>query len=510
MARIATVALWRGLSWFARSLALRLIVLVVVFAAVPALIYSQFRAADAEKQALLLDSAERQGRLIASALSARLQTAETGIPPGLSEELARLADNKTRVKLLLQPSRATGVPGFYYVASAPAVPRAFLERERDELISRGILDKLGPSCAGEIPLALRVKNPDGGEEILDSITPIRTAFGCWAVVTSQSTGAILDTAIGQPYYNTPEMRIAALIYLAMAALVLAIFIGIWRNLHRFGRLAREIDAGREGDLRSFAEQNRVPELDSVAQDFDRLVVRLRQSAENIRRAAEDNAHAFKTPIGVLRQSVEPLKRLAGADRRGALALDMIEQAITRLDTLVSGARRMEEMTADLVDPSMRDVDLSTMVRRMAEGAAAINATRMIKVETTVEPNLRVRASDDVIETIVENVLDNAIGFSSPGGDIIISLRRNGAVAELAIRDQGPGVEPAKLERIFERYFSDRPALAATVNGPPTSEPHFGIGLWIVRENVTALGGQVTAENNHDRGLTIRITLPLVR
>ncbi|HET8726447.1 MAG TPA: HAMP domain-containing sensor histidine kinase [Alphaproteobacteria bacterium] len=509
MAEAAAAAIRRGVVWFLRSLALRLLVLVIVFAAVPALIYQQFRAADEEKQALILESAQRQGQLIASALTAGLTTAENGIPTGLSDTLERLSDGKTRIKLLLLPSRATGVSGFYYVAAAPTVPRAFLDLERDELINRGILEKLAETCAGGLPLALRLETEGGREEVLTSITPIKTAFGCWAVITSQSTGAILGTSIGQPYWNTPEMRIAALIYLAMAALVLAIFGDIWHNLRRFGGLARQIDVRGNGAA-TFAEQNKVPELDSVAQDFDRLVARLRQSTENIRRAAEDNAHAFKTPIGVIRQSIEPLKKLAGADRRGGIALDMIEKATNRLDTLVSTARQMDEATADLVDPAMSEIDLSTLIRRMADGVASIYTTRMIKLETSIEPNLKVRGSEDVIETIVENILDNAHSFSSPGDDVTIGLKRNGASAELSIRDRGPGVEPAKLERIFDRYFSDRPELAATVNGTSVPEGHFGIGLWIVRENVAALGGRVTAENNEGRGLTVRVILPLAR
>ncbi|MEO3433412.1 HAMP domain-containing sensor histidine kinase [Inquilinus sp. CAU 1745] len=499
-----------GLGRFFRSLALRLIVLVVVFVAMPILIYQQFEAADEDKQTLLLDSAQRQGQLIAAALGPRLKSASNGIPADLSDDLALLADDGTRIRLLLLPSRASGVSGFFYVASAPQVSIGFMDAEREELMARGILDRLAMSCEGEVPLALRLGGQEDGGEIVTSITPINTVFGCWAVVTSQATDALLGTSLGQEYWQTPEIKAAALIYVAMAMLALAMFVDIWRNLRRFGRLARKIGVNDDGTVR-FAAQNRLPELDSVAQDFDRLVDRLRRSAEDIRQAAEDNAHAFKTPIGVIRQSVEPLKRLIGEERRGRLSIEMIELSVHKLDTLVSGARRMDEATADLVDPTMHELDLSKLMTRMVKGATAVHSTRNIHFDAELEPNLKVRATEDMIETIVENILDNAASFSLPGGSIEIRLRKLRDKAELTIRDHGPGVAPEKLARIFERYYSDRPAMVMAVNAPlPSEETHFGIGLWIVRQNVLALGGDVAALNHADRGLVVRVALPLAR
>ena len=77
------------------------------------------------------------------------------------------------------------------------------------------------------------------------------------------------------------------------------------------------------------------------------------------------------------------------------------------------------------------------------------------------------------------------------------------MAELAIADTGPGVAPENLERIFDRYFSRRP-------GPEGQASHFGIGLWIARRNIEALGGSIRAENRAPAGLVVRIALPLGR
>jgi two-component system sensor histidine kinase ChvG len=76
---------------------------------------------------------------------------------------------------------------------------------------------------------------------------------------------------------------------------------------------------------------------------------------------------------------------------------------------------------------------------------------------------------------------------------------------LLIGDSGPGVPPGDLTRIFDRYFSQRPADGEQYDDHST---HFGIGLWIARRNVEALGGTISAENRQPTGLLVRINLPL--
>jgi two-component system sensor histidine kinase ChvG len=110
----------------------------------------------------------------------------------------------------------------------------------------------------------------------------------------------------------------------------------------------------------------------------------------------------------------------------------------------------------------------------------------------------------MVETVIENVVENALSFTPNGGTIEVRLDRVGdRHAELTVGDTGPGVPAENLERIFERYFSRR----QHVRG---QEAHFGIGLWIARRNVEALGGMVRAEHRAPHGLLVRISLPLAR
>jgi len=518
------------LLWLWRSMASRLLLLTLVFVAVPVLLYDQFQRADEASQQLLLKSAQRQGELIARALEPELLGVDRTALPSLSIALARYGDDRTRLKLLVRPRVAAsgtattasgakaGPEPFFYVAAAPSLSTADIDAERRLLLEQGVLDRLGSSCAGNSTLAMRVPHVEGGEEVLSSITPIKTSFGCWALVTSHATEAYISSSIGRPYWSTPAVQAAAAIYLAMAALVLAVLAGIWRNLNRFGDLARRIVGGEdvpdpESGNASFAARNTVPELAGVAEDFDRLVSTLRDSAQSLRRAAEDNAHAFKTPIAVIRQSVEPLRRALPAENaRSQRALTMIEKSLDKLDGLVSFARRMDEAAADLLAPSRRRVDLSSLVERMAGGYTGLLAERRLHMRSRIDAGLVVRASEETLETIVENLVENAVSFSPPDGTVSVRLTRTGSCTELVVDDEGPGVDPANLERIFERYFSHR----EPGRGMPEDETaahqagaaHFGIGLWIVRRNIEAFGGRVRAENRPTGGLRMTVTLPL--
>src|SRR5262249_47546504 len=138
----------------------------------------------------------------------------------LSDELARFGSPDTAIRLLFKPS---GGDGFFYVASVPSVPVDQLDTERRHLSEIGVLGKLAQSCSGNLPLAVRVPRPGGADELITSITPVRSAAGCGAVVISNAVRGLNGVVTGEPYWKTREAQIALGIYIAMAVLVLIMF-----------------------------------------------------------------------------------------------------------------------------------------------------------------------------------------------------------------------------------------------------------------------------------------------
>ena len=194
--------------------------------------------------------------------------------------------------------------------------------------------------------------------------------------------------------------------------------------------------------------------------------------------------------------------------RGQRALEVIEKSLDRLDHLVSSSRQLDETVAELLDPPRELVDLSRLTSRLLSSYQEPAVSRNIRIRADLQQGVAVRASEDLLETVLENVIDNAISVSRAGGEIQVDLKIYGRQAVLSVRDRGPGVPAQHLDRIFERYVSLRPD--AVQLPEDEDKQHRGIGLWIVRRNLEAVGGAVRAENAPGGGLRVIVRLPLAR
>jgi two-component system sensor histidine kinase ChvG len=299
--------------------------------------------------------------------------------------------------------------------------------------------------------------------------------------------------------------VAAVIYLVLAAIALLVAVSIRLSLRRFRDVAAEISQGRIGDY-AFSHRNVVPELSSVARDFDKLVHDLRAVSQQIRQSAEDKAHSFKTPLAAIRSALEPVRRaVPGDNQRARRALEIVDSSLARLLDLVIAAQRHDISTAELIEAPRVRADFTQLIGDAALHFREILASKDIRLIRRLDERAIVRAGRGMLEVVLQNVLENAISFSPSGGTIVMTLTMNGATVDLQIDDEGPGVEPAKIDHMFERYFSSRPRNIEAVDVLPSA--HAGLGLWIVRRNVEALGGRVGAANRIGGGLSVTITLP---
>jgi two-component system sensor histidine kinase ChvG len=457
---------------------------------------------------LVTRAIQDRSALIADALAPTLRELDLSNATSLNADLARYGSDETTLKLLFQP--AGGLQGsdrqagqFYYVASAPQIKSESVSAELDELGRRGILKRLSSACTVGASDEIRYRQASGAVELLTSIIPIRGAAGCWVLTTTHSTEDFLRTSIARPYWQTEEIRAAAVIYIALAILAILVAVSIRLGLRRFRDVAAEIGGGRIGDD-AFARRNVLPELTSVARDFDRLVLALKQASLQIRQSAEEKAHSFKTPLASIRSALEPVRRTVPEDdRRARRALEIIDSALGRLFDLVVAAQRQEIGTADLIGAPRLPIDLTQLVEAVADNLAEMLDEQGVHLATELAPAVMVRAGQGMLETVVQSVLENAVSFSPRGSTIFVLLASTGRTAELTIADEGPGVDAALLPLIFDRSFSSRPRSAAV-----RSSDHAGLGLWIARSTAEALGGSIAAINRPAGGLSVTIRLPL--
>jgi two-component system sensor histidine kinase ChvG len=458
---------------------------------------------------LVTRAIQDRSALIADALAPTLKNVDPKSQVALNADLAKYSSDGTILKLMFQPAgeqnggREAG--RFFFVASAPQIRADEVSAELDELGHRGILQRLSDACMWDATNEIRYRQANGAVELLTSIIPIRAASGCWVLTSTHATSEFLNTSIGRPYWETREVRVAAVIYLVLAVIALLVAVSIRLSLRHFRDVAAEISQGRIGDY-AFTHRNVVPELSSVAQDFDKLVHELWRVSQQIRQSAEDKAHSFKTPLAAIRSALEPVRRAVPDDnRRARRALEIVDSSLARLLDLVIAAQRQEISTAELIEAPRVPTDFTQLVGDAALHFREILASKDIRLIRRLDESAVVRAGHGMLEVVVQNVLENAISFSPPGGTIVVTLTTTDGTVELQIDDEGPGVDPAKIDYVFERYFSSRPHDATDANAQPSA--HAGLGLWIVRRNVEALGGRASAANRIGGGLSVTIALP---
>jgi two-component system, OmpR family, sensor histidine kinase ChvG len=494
----------RRIRRFAASLTLKLIALIGIFVALPIVLYGQFESADRQMRDLVTRAIQDRSSLIADAITPSLKNMDPSSQVALNADLAKYSSDGTILKLMFQPGAEHDAGRFYFVASAPQIRADEVAAELDELRQRGILQRLSDACAWDAKNEIRYKQANGSVELLTSIIPIRTAAGCWVLTSTHTTSEFLKTSIGRPYWETREIRVAAVIYLVLAMIALLVAVSIRLSLRRFRDVAAEISQGRIGDY-AFSQRNVVPELSSVARDFDKLVHELWRVSQQIRQSAEDKAHSFKTPLAAIRSALEPVRRAVPDDnQRAQRAIGIVDSSLARLLDLVIAAQRQDISTAELIEAPRLPTDLTQLVGDAALHFREILASKDIRLIRRLDERAMVRAGHGMLEVVVQNVLENAISFSPRSSTIVVTLTAGSETVELQIDDEGPGVDPAKIGHMFERYFSSRPRDHAAADPQPTG--HAGLGLWIVRRNVEALGGRVAAVNRIGGGLAVTITL----
>lgn len=468
---------------FSKSIKVQLAVLLLIFSIPPILLYSVFGTAESDKQHLLLEAVRENGRTVARALTPFVMGMQPGDLSRIPAELERFGSDQRSIKVLFKPAGVNA--GFYYVASAPAIAQEALAAERQRLVELGVIAQLEQSCSGDIALGNRVLQPSEQRDVLLSITPVQSPRGCWVIIVAASEQSVAGLVGNEPYWMRPETRMAAIVYVTMAVMVFVLFTTVWLGLTRFKKAAETVERGS-----SFASSTAVPELKQMGRVFDAMVARLQQTTEVLRTAAEDNAHAFKGPIAVIRQAMERVTRkLSGTDE---ISLMAINASLDRLEGLVRSAQHLDAATADLLDAKWSDVNVSDLVTGFIKEYQLTLEVRNVILVTDIAAGVVVNGPKEMIETILENLIDNAVSFSPPSGRVTVKLAREDQWAVLQVKDEGPGVDPRKIARIFDRYYSSRPG--PPLGTPNPSEAHFGIGLWLVRQNVQAMNGTVQAEN----------------
>jgi two-component system sensor histidine kinase ChvG len=212
--------------------------------------------------------------------------------------------------------------------------------------------------------------------------------------------------------------------------------------------------------------------------------------EAIEMFAADVAHELKNPLTSLRSAVETLP-LARNDNSRSRLLAVIEHDVKRLDRLISDISDASRLDAELQRQDMTPVDLRRLLTTLTSVANETRLGHDVSVEIRFEgrgpaDTFSVPGHDSRLGQVISNLLVNAQSFSTAGGKVRIMCRRVRSEIEIVVDDDGPGIRDDALERIFQRFYTDRPHQGFGQNS--------GLGLSISKQIIEAHGGRIWAEN----------------
>jgi two-component system, OmpR family, sensor histidine kinase MprB len=258
---------------------------------------------------------------------------------------------------------------------------------------------------------------------------------------------------------------------------------------RLAAVAEQVTA--TGNPVGQVEVHRPDELGRLAASFNKMLHALRRSLAAQRQLVSDAGHELRTPLTSLRINVELLAANPGlpeAERQEIL--DRVVAQVAELGDLVASVTELAKGESAATKPE--DVELHTVA------AAGLRAAERDWPRTPFTAELEpavVFGSAERLQIAVRNLLDNAAKFSPPGAPVTLRL----SAGEITVQDRGPGIAPADLPHIFDRFYRARSARAV---------PGSGLGLSIVRQVAESHGGTVQAESAPGEGTLIRLCLPV--
>ncbi|HYO76394.1 MAG TPA: ATP-binding protein, partial [Thermoanaerobaculia bacterium] len=307
-----------------------------------------------------------------------------------------------------------------------------------------------------------------------------------AVMVSQSTSRILR-ALWRVRLDVFEVFVLSVIAAIVLSLVMAATIA--RPLIRLRNEADDLLDHRGRLRRRFGGSHRRDEIGDLTRALERLTARLERHLQFVESFPADVSHEFKNPLSSIRSAAELLSMTDDPSQREQLATT-IDKEVARLSRLLSAVREVSKIDAAVDLEAAGPVELRSVLSELR------GLESRIELSLPAHPVI-VTASEDRLVQAFRNVIDNAISFSPPDRRVRVSVIPDDAHAIVRVDDDGPGIPPEHVERIFDRFFSFRPEAGQR-------RDHDGLGLAIARSIIEAYGGTIRAMNRTPHGARIEM------
>lgn len=333
-----------------------------------------------------------------------------------------------------------------------------------------------------------VRINDRGEVIVSVAVPVQHFRAVNGVLMLSTQGGDIDQMVTAERLAILKIfAVAAVVMIALSLLLASTIAGPVRRLADSAERVRRRIRTRVEIPDFTRRRDEIGHLSGALRD---MTSALYNRIEAIEMFAADVAHELKNPLTSLRSAVETLP-LARNENSRARLLAVIEHDVKRLDRLISDISDASRLDAELQRQDLTSVDLRRLLTALTTVANETRRGNNVPVEVRFEgrtptDTFSVPGHDLRLGQVISNLLSNAQSFSETGGKVRIVCRRVKSEIEIVVDDDGPGIRDDALERIFERFYTDRPHQGFGQNS--------GLGLSISKQIIEAHGGRIWAEN----------------
>jgi two-component system, OmpR family, sensor histidine kinase ChvG len=339
-----------------------------------------------------------------------------------------------------------------------------------------------------------VRVNDKGELVVSVAVPIQRMRAVLGVLLLSTRGGDIDNIVSAERWGIVRVSLFA----AAVTIVLSIILA-----NTIAGPVQRLSAAAESVRHSVKARAQIPDFTDRTDEIGHLSGALRDMTnalykriDAIESFAADVAHELKNPLTSLRSATETLPLAKNDDSRERL-MEIIKHDVKRLDRLISDISDASRLDAELAREDATAVDMAELLRTTVSLFNDIHRddTPEVVLDMAYAPGAwpyRVMGHDSRLSQVIVNLLDNAISFSPPGGRVAVLVRRMGHEIQISVEDEGPGIPDENLERIFERFYTDRPQENFGQNS--------GLGLNISRQIAVAHGGRLWAENRPPKGV----------
>ena len=334
--------------------------------------------------------------------------------------------------------------------------------------------------------ASMVRVNDRGEVIVSVAVPVQRFRAVRGVLLLSTQGADIDDMVEAERLAIFKVFLVAAGVMVVLSMLLAGTIA--------GPVRRLADAA-ERVRRRIRNRVEIPDFTRRRDEIGHLSGALRDMTsalytriEAIESFAADVSHELKNPLTSLRSAVETLP-MAKTDANRKRLLEVIEHDVRRLDRLITDISDASRLDAELQRQEAAPVDFAQLLDALVKAANEVRSdvTVTLKFEGGAPSTFKVPGHDSRLGQVVSNLIDNARSFSPAGGSVRVTGRKLKNEVEVLVDDDGPGVRPEALEKIFERFYTDRPE-------DQGFGQNSGLGLSISKQIVEAHGGRIWVEN----------------